>query len=109
MPVFKEVCVTRCLAALTALFALTFIPGTGAAEGLTAWQKTKLVAIYPIAIHQLPLTTVHEGSHALTAWADWGSVVSEANEANNTASRIIEALPPVTPDEWIYLPMTMKQ
>jgi DNA-binding beta-propeller fold protein YncE len=49
-----------------------------------------------------------EGTHAVTAWADWGVVVSEANEANNTASRIIESLPPVMPDEWIYLPVLFK-
>ena len=52
--------------------------------------------------------TFAEGTHALTAWADWGNAISEANEANNTASRIIEALPPVTPDEWIYLPVFLK-
>jgi subtilase family serine protease len=53
--------------------------------------------------------TFAEGTHALTAWADWGSAVSEANEANNTASRIIEAQPPVTTDEWVYLPVLLKQ
>ncbi len=36
---------------------------------LTGWQKVKLVASYPLAIHQLPLITVHEGSHWLVARA----------------------------------------
>jgi len=52
--------------------------------------------------------TFAEGTHALTAWADWGNAISEADEANNTASRIIDVLPPVTPDEWIYLPSLLK-
>jgi subtilase family serine protease len=52
--------------------------------------------------------TFAEGTHALTAWADWGNAISEASEANNTASRIIEALPPVAPDVWVYLPVLLK-
>jgi len=52
--------------------------------------------------------TFAEGTHALTAWADWGNAISEASEANNTASRVIEALPPVAPDVWVYLPVLLK-
>jgi subtilase family serine protease len=48
-----------------------------------------------------------EGTHALTAWADWNNSVSEANEANNTAFRVIEVFPPATPSAWLYLPVIM--
>lgn len=36
-------------------------------DELTGWEKTKLAAVYPFAIHQLPLSAVHEGTHALVS------------------------------------------
>jgi hypothetical protein len=44
----------------------------GDEKPLTTWQKAQLISLYPGAIHQLPLTTIHEGSHWLVARAFGG-------------------------------------
>lgn len=47
---------------VTTLISVVFLHAPAYADGCTVVK----VATYPLAIHQLPLTTIHEGSHWLT-------------------------------------------
>lgn len=45
------------------------------------------------------------GVHAPSVWADWNNAVSEADEANNTRTQLVDVLPRTTPTDWAYLPV----
>lgn len=64
LPFGGSVNIRRVLFALTVLL---YACSATAEDGLTAWQTTAIVAEYPLAIHQLPITAFHESSHWLTA------------------------------------------
>lgn len=61
--------IRRCVGFILAAMLLSVGVFADSNDDLTGWQKAQLVAFYPLAIHQLPLTTVHEGSHWLVARA----------------------------------------